>query len=117
MEANTTSEARTATVTITFPGTKAPSIIVTIVQEPSTVGIAEWKAKKNVLYPNPASNYLYVNSDMLDGLLYIYDVNGKMLLTKQINDNKIDINDLQNGVYTIRMVSKTGIMIKKFVKL
>lgn len=115
-EANTTGEPRTAIVTITFPGTKATSITVTIVQEVSTVGIAELVDGKIVLYPNPTRDYLLLNSAVPDAKVYIFDLNGKMLIHEQIAGNKINISSLPKGVYTIRLDSKTETIVKKFVK-
>ncbi|RPH33347.1 MAG: T9SS C-terminal target domain-containing protein [Bacteroidales bacterium] len=46
----------------------------------------------------------------------IIDINGKLLISKEISDNKIDISGLQEGVYTIKLLSKDGIVTRKFVK-
>lgn len=116
-EANNTGEPRTATVTITFPGTKAQSITVTIVQEISTVGLAELTDRKILVYPNPSRDYLLLNTAVTGDMVYIFDLNGKMIIREQIGGNKINISSLQKGVYTLKMDCKTGILVKKFVKL
>ncbi len=115
--ANTTGNTRTATVTITFSDSKTQSITLTISQVGVITGISELTKQENLIYPNPAMNYLYFNSDFRNALIFVYDINGKMLLNKQVLDNKINIGSLQNGVYTIKIVNKTGTAIKKFVKL
>ena len=114
--ANTTGEARTATVTITFLNSKAPSITLTIIQEAEATGIADLLKKETLVYPNPANNYLYLNSDAPDALISIYDSKGKLILSKQVNAGEINISNLRNGIYTIKMSSKTGIKTQKFVK-
>jgi len=114
--ANTSGEARTATVTITFLNTKTPSITLTIIQEASATSIAEMQKKEKLVYPNPATNYLYLNSDFPEALISIYDSKGKIVLNKQVNTSQINISNLRNGIYTIRMVDKTGTRIQKFVK-
>lgn len=113
---NTTGEARIATVTITFLNTKSPSITLTIVQEAGTTGITDLQKNKNLVFPNPASNYLHLNYDDPDALISIYDSKGKMVLNKQINNNEINISSLRNGIYTIRLATKTGTKNQKFVK-
>jgi len=116
-EANTTGEPRSAIVTITFPGIKATSITITIIQEVSTVGIAELTDRKIVLYPNPTRDFLLLNSVVADAMVYIFDLTGKMLVQEQIEGNKINISSLPKGVYTLRIDNKTGTIVKKFVKL
>lgn len=69
------------------------------------------------LYPNPSSNYLLFDSDVFDAMIYIFDLNGKILLKEKIKDNKINISNLQTGVYTLKIVSREVKTVKKFVKL
>jgi hypothetical protein len=113
---NTTNQARTATVTITFPNTKAPSITLTIVQEAGTTGIVDLQKNKPLIYPNPATRSLFINSDVHDFVISIYDSKGKIILSRQAKDSEINISDLPRGIYTIKMVDKAGVKIQKFVK-
>ncbi len=113
---NTTGEARTAIVTITFLNTKAPSITLTIIQDANTTGIKDMKKNQNLVYPNPATNSLYLNSEVQDALIYIYDSKGKMVVNKQVNTSDVNIGSLRNGIYTIRIASKSGIKTQKFIK-
>ena len=69
------------------------------------------------LYPNPTTDYFQV--DGLDGTasISVKDLNGKILLTKQINSNdKININSLSNGIYMIEVNTKEGSILKKIIK-
>ena len=113
---NTTGEARTATVTITFLNTKAPSITLTIIQDASTTGINDMKKNQNLVYPNPATNSLFLNSEVQDALISIYDSKGKMIVNKKANTSEINISNLRNGIYTIRIASKSEVKTQKFVK-
>lgn len=69
------------------------------------------------LYPNPADHTLFI-----DGLttrnvkISILDLNGKVVIDKLITSNQIDISNLANGIYTIKIVDRNGILVKKFVK-
>jgi len=63
------------------------------------------------IYPNPANTYLQVKSENLKGKnIEVLDITGKVI--KQVKSNKLDISDLQNGVYFI----KIGTQVQKFIK-
>ena len=58
--------------------------------------------KSFVVYPNPAENQItFQLENKQKGILYLYDVLGQNILTKEIseNNNSIDIQNLSNGVY------------------
>jgi Tol biopolymer transport system component len=64
-------------------------------------------------YPNPANDYLNVIfPEKFD--LKIYDLTGRIVLHSQ--DNRPDISDLKQGIYTIHFYSKTN-NLTKFDKL
>lgn len=75
--------------------------------------------KSFVVYPNPAENQItFQLENKQKGILYLYDVLGQNILTKEIseNNNSIDIQNLSNGVYYYNFESnKTykGKIIKK----
>ena len=63
---------------------------------------------QNLIYPNPASEYLFIKP--YKNIDYqIYTTDGKKVLSGKIQQNKIYINDLSNGIYYI----KTGHKIHK----
>ncbi len=57
------------------------------------------------LFPNPNKGELFVESNLEEFELRIYDLNGRMQLSKTINssDDKIDIHFLNKGLYLIRL--------------
>ena len=67
--------------------------------------------KENIsLYPNPAHSQITV---VANGQVNIYDMSGKLVLTKVVNGKAvIDISRLANGVYILR--TQTGSA--KFIK-
>lgn len=113
-QSNPTSITRIATIKISGVGVTTQTIIVT--QDPGTTGISDLKVSENLFYPNPATNILNFNSKIENVLISIFDINGKMVINKEVNDNKIDIGNLQNGVYTIRIADKSGVLNRKFIK-
>lgn len=56
-----------------------------------------------VLYPNPTTNYIFIQNAPLDREYFIYDLTGKMMLKNKINstDYKIDVSSFTKGIYTI----------------
>lgn len=70
------------------------------------------------IYPNPANDVLFIETPS-SGNLKIYDINGKMVLNKNLENlkNEIDISELVAGTYLLRFDSdgstKTLPLIKK----
>jgi hypothetical protein len=68
------------------------------------------------VYPNPATNTLTINGLSTTATAEIYDLSGKLLLTKQLSVNQIDISTLAKGLYFIKLNTEEGSVVKKFVK-
>ena len=89
-----------------------------------TVGIKEnGKPLHIVLYPNPAQNEITLIQSDFSGLfdIYIQDISGKTIVSKQINasigeENRLDISSLSNGIYSISIRTQTGQKTIKFIK-
>jgi carboxypeptidase T len=87
-------------------------IVDKIQAEPQAVN--EFAVDKISLYPNPATNKLFLNSTVT--LNYtIYNITGQEVLSGVYN-NGIDIVGLNSGVYFIRLNDKTNQTVKRFVK-
>ncbi|WP_175455640.1 T9SS type A sorting domain-containing protein [Winogradskyella thalassocola] len=68
------------------------------------------------IYPNPASNRIHINSNYnLD--VFIYDTNGRELCSKLIKQEHdiIDLTNLSNGIYIIKLFYNNSVHIKKLV--
>ncbi|MEZ4885498.1 MAG: T9SS type A sorting domain-containing protein [Chitinophagales bacterium] len=58
------------------------------------------------IYPNPGNTLIHVNwKGTGNALFHIYDMNGQLIFSKPItqNENSVDIEDLQAGIYYCRM--------------
>ena len=75
-----------------------------------TVSVMENNEVVFMMYPNPAENYITIES-VKDAEVKIYSVNGQMLSQQNISEgiNTIDISDLNAGMY---FVSVNGTMVK-----
>ncbi|NLA25321.1 MAG: T9SS type A sorting domain-containing protein [Bacteroidales bacterium] len=72
------------------------------------------------IYPNPASEYLNIELNQhLSDEVQIYDISGKLLISKAINSNQTQINiaDLEQGMYILNVLkSDRKIASLRFVK-
>jgi hypothetical protein len=84
----------------------------------STTGIEENGNQLHsiTIYPNPATNTLYIDSHTSIETSEVYNISGKLLLTKQLNSNQIDISSLAKGLYFIKLTTEEGSVVRKFVK-
>ena len=64
--------------------------------------------------PNPATDFIDVFVNQAVGQAEILDLNGKVAMTVQLKNevNRIDISDLSEGMYVLRVNGET----RKFVK-
>ena len=67
-----------------------------------------------VLYPNPASNVLFIKGTSNQELSYeIYDVTGKLVLRGTTNQNAIEVSNLNSGLYFMNFEGRSHRFIKK----
>ena len=71
-----------------------------------------------VVFPNPGSNDINVKANSIIKSIQLYDVQGRLLQTKLVDDNtvKMDISDKSKGVYFLKVTSNDGIKVEKVVK-
>jgi len=68
------------------------------------------------IYPNPASDFIYIKN-LKDAENYkILDMSGRIVAQGKLDDNEIDIKNLQEGNYILQIKSKESIKNFKFVK-
>ena len=86
----------------------------------TTVGINSWLESSVNLYPNPAKEYvdIRVDGDLNVSMMEVYDVYGKLINTVTVVDNptRINVSNLANGMYFVRVTTEAGKVTKSFVK-
>jgi len=70
------------------------------------------------IYPNPAENVLYVQSEYGISSYTIYDVSGKVFSTTNTtsSNSSLDISSLSSGIYFIQCISGNEVSMIKFIK-
>jgi hypothetical protein len=112
---NTTSGSRTANVTVSSPGLVPQSLLVT-----QDLGVTSVSSNQNPsirVYPNPAKDFLFIDGFVSKTFVNVYNVNGVRLLSNVLSSPVINIGNLENGVYFLKITDRKGVTIRKFLKL
>lgn len=69
------------------------------------------------MYPNPASDLIYITNASADAMLNVMDIIGRTLITGQLRSNQTsyDVSGLAAGVYFVEVVSGNTRVSKKLV--
>lgn len=81
------------------------------------LAVSDVDKKDFTLYPNPTADYFTINNLNNVVSVKIYDISGKVV--KSISgsaDNKFDVSNLEKGIYTVSIESKSGTVSKKIIK-
>jgi hypothetical protein len=85
---------------------------------PYNITVVNINANQNnntTIYPNPANNELFINTQNKYSSYAIYDLLGKEMMRNSFS-TKIDISNLTKGVYIIALKGADGIVQKMWVK-
>jgi len=99
-----------------------PTYIVCFREGGVKLGVDEnAQVTQSQLYPNPAWDYIYVNSPLIDGAggvwqYQIYDILGNCVQSGAIESEKININQLSSGFYTVRFFNAGKQVVEKLMK-
>ena len=69
------------------------------------------------LFPNPAEDYLIIESNNNYTSIEIIDLNGRIVFQHlSVLNNKIDVSNLPSGLYFLKLIDKENIGVQKFIK-
>ena len=70
------------------------------------------------IYPNPVSDKLTIETSEAIGFVEIYNLTGAMVVSQECNSEKaeIDVNNLHEGIYFIRITTDSVTSTRRFVK-
>jgi len=73
--------------------------------------------KHNIsIYPNPTTGIFTIESKENYNTYFIYNLFGRSLINSKIENNKIDISELNSGVYILKLVGDKGESIQRIIK-
>jgi|GEM_PF-2290045 len=85
---------------------------------PLILGVADIDLKEITVHPNPANDFIYIES--ANGLniekITIFDLSGKILKDLYTDFEKIDFKSFPAGVYYLKIQSSKGAVVKKILK-
>lgn len=90
-----------------------------IIEEASfTLSIEDTLVDNLILYPNPTKDVLNLNFNELlyNGNYSIIDLSGKLILNSQLSSNQIDVSNMANGIYFLRVTNNGITQTQKFIK-
>ena len=86
------------------------------VTETRIIAVKNRSVKKVIIYPNPVSRVLFVDSDAAQ-TIEIIDLMGRTVGKYEIGiESQIDIKSLKNGNYFIKITTEDGVQVKKIQK-
>lgn len=68
------------------------------------------------IYPNPVNNKLFVSTNSKIETISIYTITGVMVYNEKISNNVIDVTSLNSGIYFVKINTREGEIIERFVK-
>ncbi len=75
-------------------------------------------ANKFQVYPNPVNDILNIKTDINQKInaLILSDINGREIVNQTSNLENINVSEMQNGIYFLKIYSDNGIFTKKIIK-
>jgi len=102
---------------VNLPRLFSPGLRVDSTPFRQSVGILENERTITLdLYPNPASDFLYLNADQKIDLVEVFKINGQKVMEMSNVSRKVDVADLPGGIYLLRARSGEALSTVRFVK-
>lgn len=80
------------------------------------VGINQFKNNSTIIYPNPASNKLSIQSNTKYNNFSILNMYGLQILHGELFENEINISELSKGIFILILENDTEYLQVKFIK-
>jgi len=100
---------------LVLAGTHGRTMYTTVWETPTKINNTTVQNRnKFSVFPNPAKNSIYLLLDNIqkNNTAYVYDITANMIKRFSTSNNKIDISNLEKGVYFIKIDNETI----KFIK-
>jgi Secretion system C-terminal sorting domain len=103
------------TVVDGYGNSSSTTVTVTV---DTALGIQESKqiANQISLFPNPATEYINIATNLILDTIQVLDTNGRTINTINNPTTKIEISHLPSGSYILKFNSKGKVLVKRFIK-
>jgi hypothetical protein len=81
----------------------------------ASLSVEDFLSTELLIYPNPSKDIIHLDLTQIETVV-IYNTIGKVVLEKSGNNNIIDIQQLQAGVYFIKVTSESKKYFQKIIK-
>ena len=100
-------------VAVYNPGAVESTYTETIFIDGPVLDVNDFERRKAMLYPNPTNGILNIVNENLTKIL-IFNISGKVI--KEFEPNtRIDLSDMSNGIYLIKLISDEGTFTDKII--
>lgn len=95
-----------------------PNQTIKIQEGNGVLSTTENELSKLNLYPNPSTSGIYKLRTSLhsDIQVEVFDLQGKLLQNVAVVNNQLDLSNLSNGIYLVRLKTDTYSIVKKLIK-
>ncbi len=69
-----------------------------------------------IVFPNPSSDYLEVQGKQAINSIQLYSINGNLIEINFSENNKVDLRNLQNGIYILKINVNGTYITRKIIK-
>ena len=85
----------------------------------SITGIESSLSSRIRIYPNPVSEFLYIDIDIPQVRLQLFDMQGRLLMEQEVfpGSNRVNLSGHPDGAYLLKFLSDDGTAWFKFLKL
>ena len=93
-------------------------LLPALISGPCEVGIVLNNFANTEIYPNPANDFIHIKTEEINVNIKIINISGQKILEKNNvqNGEQININNLESGVYIVKISSNNGIAFRKLIK-
>ncbi|MDR2824335.1 MAG: leucine-rich repeat protein, partial [Prevotellaceae bacterium] len=96
------------------PAAPVASIRSNVATNSTSSGIEDMQVQQLVIYPNPVKDELIISNEQLTANnVQIYDIAGKVVNYRLLSANSIDVSNLPNGIYFIKVGNASGRFVKE----
>jgi serine protease AprX len=94
------------------------SLVITGIDAQAVLGVSQF-SKEPVVWLDKSLQLLHVNSDNLLESVELYDINGRKLYAKKLNEltHEISVSNYSYGVYVVRVMMHDGTVVSKKVNI